>query len=487
MERTFLAYEDGQSERSYKQSMIRRVISVATQYEGSPFASILINRAEDLPYVKEFRAGGKGLIKKIAVDIATSRAFRNVAMTSVPYAYLSWTDLALESELVNNLHDIPYSRPVHVIYGKIRSSLGDVAKIAKLGLSVTVKLPRIFSAVMFFMPSLLEDADLVKTVFDVLFNEGDFDAVVGEDSAKSTFSDEYITAFEGGITKIGSYWHNGLCHQADVSSLVFDLLKAGDEKFDKSGVNSSAVSSLKSSGLVRSLPVNVKDSESESESESNDYFVNVLPLTIEDSDGNAYTGAGSITLIPPANLTFRIESDEPILHNVYVSFMTENGGGFALMASKDEDLKEFVMPLDIQSTDTGIIDVHCFSQGEEDNVYISDTFRLVIQPNLELDGDYVNSITLMNPGLITITNVSSEVGSALFANTENGKSLDVTSPLMGTTWTADDPEIAEVTETGKILGKKSGSTVLRASYAGYEASVSVDVAVQYDVTPTPEP
>lgn len=270
---------------------------------------------------------------------------------------------------------------------------------------------------------------------------------------------------------------------------MFDLLKAGDESFDKSGVNSSAVSSsaflssVKSSGLMRSLPVNVKDEEPSDD----DYFVNVLPLTAELSDGSILTALETITVIPPANIIFRIVSEEPVMHNVYMSLMTENGGSFALMASKDEELKEFVMSFDIQSTDTGIISLHCFSQGEEENVYISDTLRLVIQPNLEIDGDSVNSILFMNPGLISITSIDSEVGTSLFASTDKGRLIDISAPAMGTLWTADDPEIAEVTETVKIRGIKSGSTVLRASYEGYEASVSVDVAVQYDVTPTPKP
>ncbi|MBR0203629.1 MAG: Ig-like domain-containing protein, partial [Synergistaceae bacterium] len=74
---------------------------------------------------------------------------------------------------------------------------------------------------------------------------------------------------------------------------------------------------------------------------------------------------------------------------------------------------------------------------------------------------------------------NSAVGVGLYAKLSDGREFNVASPKMGPVWTAGDPSIAEVTDTGLIKGLKVGSTTLTASYNGFSVAVSVDVAAAY--------
>ncbi len=495
MARTFMLAEDMMSERSYKQSMVRRVVTVATPHEGSPMTTYLLGNAGNLPYIAAVKAGTKtpdvdhayvvGVLESSRVLTRVREVVRD-RLGEGEDAVPAWTDLALDSEIVSILRSTPSPRPIRVIYGTIRNNLRGIFGIVSnpaVRTYISVML-RDINAILKTVPGLLEDYGKFYALFDVMFNEDDYDVAVGKASAVSRFSG-YTTEYGSSETNGGlEYNHLVICKQDIVGEEVLSLLRGNDDKFDKSGVGSpSLTSSLPTLRLTASLPSLMGDSPEPDD----DYFVNALPLTAEISGTGTFTAPDTITVTPPASIKFTVASDEPILHNVYVSFNTGSGGGFALMASKDEDLKEFTLSLDVASRDTGIIELHCFSQGNEDNLYISDTFKLIIQPNLELTGDNVSTIAFLNPGLVSITNTSSEVGISLFAQTEQGRMLDIAAPAMGTSWTADDPEIAEVTEAGRIRGKKSGSTVLRANYNGFTAAVSVDVAVQYDASDTPEP
>ena len=97
----------------------------------------------------------------------------------------------------------------------------------------------------------------------------------------------------------------------------------------------------------------------------------------------------------------------------------------------------------------------------------------------DLNGASVTGLELSDKLGTVYTRVNSAVGVGVYAKLSDGREFDVASPKMGTVWTADDPSIAEVTSSGLIKGLKAGSTKLTASYEGFSAVLSVDVAAAY--------
>ena len=490
MARTFMEYDDCRSERSYNQSMIRRVVTVATPHEGSPWPTYLLGGWESLPYVMghsydeldEAHADAWSWLEQhrtILNGIMSSTIWRST------YPEEALKDLSLGSTLVNELHSKSSPRPIAVIYGTISNDLSEifdrinsvvdaVDTEAKIGSVIKdLAVGNIVGALITALPRDTGDAvpfiDKLKAALEIIFNENDHDFAVGEDSARSIFS---TLKYEG-----AKYNHMLICQQNDVGNFVFDLLKAGDDNFNKP---SPSVSTASTSRLTSSTPArNHSASYSAATTSIDNYFVNALTLTAETSAG-VFTAPNTITTTYPATVSFTVSSEEDITHNVYMSVRTDSGSGFIKLASTDEGT--FTLTVGIESSDTGTYTFYSSTQGSSDNVYISDKITLVVQPNLAFDGDYVTGLSFLNGETITFSSADSEVGVSLFAQTYEGKMFDVASPLMGTIWTASDPEIAEVTESGRVKALKAGSTTLTASYESFTASISVDVAVQGDVS-----
>ncbi|MBR0069655.1 MAG: hypothetical protein IJP97_04090, partial [Synergistaceae bacterium] len=110
MARTFLEFEDRSSSRSYYNSMVRRLITIATPHEGSPMTTYLLGNGENLPYITDpdsdknnhFQGKQYGLIiaflKSDTLLPSVQKVVRRI-MKVEKDAYPAWTDLALDNLL----------------------------------------------------------------------------------------------------------------------------------------------------------------------------------------------------------------------------------------------------------------------------------------------------------------------------------------------------------------------------------------------------
>jgi hypothetical protein len=77
----------------------------------------------------------------------------------------------------------------------------------------------------------------------------------------------------------------------------------------------------------------------------------------------------------------------------------------------------------------------------------------------------------VEPGAVSVA-PSRRARVQVFAELRNGRRRDVTDAV---TWTTDDAEIAHVDAEGKIVGGRSGTTIIRVKCVDAKAQISVTV------------
>lgn len=177
------------------------------------------------------------------------------------------------------------------------------------------------------------------------------------------------------------------------------------------------------------------------------------------------------------NVKLTAVADVPILGDVCM--LIQRDGMYSLLTPASKvDEKTFECTVEFTSRDIGMIEAYCFSIGNESNLYISNTVRI---PSL-LNTENTNILGLEFVGSTgtVYTNVNSGVALELYAVATDGAMYDVSSPLMGTAWNADDSSIVEVTDEGKVRGLKEGTTTLTSTYNGLTVSVNVEVGTAFD-------
>ena len=503
MARRFLDVESKNSEASYKQHIVRRIITVATPQEGSPMTSYLLNGGNDLPYIKAANYDNEDDEHKFAIDILTSRNVLNAVRNTInrrmgggDVAISAWIDLALESKLVQDLRTKKSPRPIHIIYGTIRDDLKGLydkiiapAKPIVLGTEDVVEgmneilpnsiysmkiddLVELFNAA----PGLLDSYERLYALLDVMFNKDDYDIAVSQTSAKSIFGvpgptmTKYDSTSGGGWFDLrfghGGYEYNHLniCHQDDVAQKVLALLTGDESNFDVSGVDTVSTTSFVNTTSKNNLRSNFFAAD------DSDYFKQYFTLQI-----GTTTAPSTVRVRQPEEVKLTITAPEAVNHNVYMILNDETGGRIFRLSSTDE--KTFEATISFDETVSGVYDAHCFSQADE-GVYISDTLTFVVMPDLT---DNVAAIGWIGNSGTIFTSVSADVDAGLYVLTSNDKHLyNISSPLMGTTWKSNNPEIAFVTDAGKVCGLKEGRTILTATYENLSASISVDVSPSYE-------
>ncbi len=324
---------------------------------------------------------------------------------------------------------------------------------------------------------------MLQALFNVMFVGDYYDMAVGSKSAIA------VSSKNQGYIGAKNYNHMSICLQDNIRERVLELLKGSESNFDIFGVLSFPVSSIDNASVVISKEKFTLAEESNNQ--LSEYFVEHFVLS---SDIEVF----SIDDIKTVNLV--ISPDTAIVNNVYVTAEFETRSKIYKTISNDTG--KFTAMLTFTSQDIGIIDVSCFSQGNEDNVYVSNTVKLIIEPNIDLwestdtileflntpnitytDSSITNDVMIQYkqitlPGIL-YTNVSSDVPAELYltTSTSSGNVYNVSFPSMGTEWTSDD--IAMVTNEGRVRGLKEGITTLTAYYEGLTASISVDVGPEY--------
>ena len=543
MARTFLEYDDKSSSRSYYNSMVRRLITIATPHEGSPTTNYLLEGGEKLPYITKHQLSTLDEPHKKVVRIFTDSNFlesvryatRNILDGSegAVNAIGAWTDLALGSTLVNKLKSVGIPPvPTHVVYGTIRNGTEALFNLihkimtsklsrstqqiieARTGRDISEILealvPAELHAILQEAPFLLDKYENFYALLDVLFDEEDYDIAVGEDSAVSIFDQKYITHKDSGsflglndigeIIRVMSYNHTGICMQNNVGDEVLDLLKGDLSKFDTSGVGKSSAQSSNSystnSFTANSFTVKTPASSAQSYIPADtqavsDYFLKKYALSAVTWDGSDNDAPAQFNVKGSTDIIFTLTADEPVENNIYLSIGNEQGGFFLQMESTDNTQMNFTALMPLPSAYTGTMNIHAFSSpnaADEGHVYISDTLGINIVPEID-NSDPIKELSFTSSGVI-IASVSADIGLNLFAVTSEGIYVDVSVPAvaneLGISCTFTDSSIAEITENGKIRGLKSGSTTLKASYNSLETSVSVDVDVEYPISPIPQ-
>ncbi len=508
MARVFDAYESRKYDTAYYQGVVRYIVTIATPHEGSPMTVYLSGRVDDLPYFQD-----NSLLRSMerskeayqtVIDILhnsdTLEAIRDavpprsegISYSGTPGA---WTDLALESDLVKELRDnIKYPRvPIAVIYGDISTLINNwlgTGSVINTVRDMVQEHPE-YRSLVERHPVLLDDKEVFRAAFKVLFNHEDYDIAVGESSAKSFFpsTKKYTTGVKNGLLD-KLYHHFAIYHQSDVAQEILTKLKTGKD-FNTQGLALEPY--IASAGSRTTAKVPAKFSQSVNTfrtAATDDHFITKYSLAID--------SGSTITPSPTQDVTFTVTADEPIEHNVYLSIKGDTWGTFLQLDSLDNELKTFGATLTFTSADAGTFNFHALSQAnasDADKSYISDTHTLKVLPELEY-GDAIENLNFMS-SILTLRS-GDQVSLSLFGTTKNGHSIKLSDPQVlskfGISMNFSDSSVAEINSDGKITALNQGTTTLTASlynyysnYSQLEASIEIEVDITHYISEPPEP
>lgn len=316
MARMFLEYDDGLSSWSYYNTMIRRLITIATPHEGSTMTMYLHGDVEKIPYLQDPRTNRSEKHIARAIEILRDERLLRVLQDSMgktdSYTPGAWIDLEIGSELVRHLHnDVGKpSSPIHVIYGTIdngnlHSGLFTVWSGLRTGL---VPIPKEYRDLIAMAPDLLNYYGTFKAFFTVMFNNEHYDIAVGESSTVSIFDRRYMTSENEPYKS-----HVTICFENSIGDRVLDLLKGDLSKFDTSGVGRKSAQSINSystnSFTANSYSVKKRASLAQSYIPSetqavNDYFLTKYTLTATLHDGSSYNAPATFIADGSTDITF---------------------------------------------------------------------------------------------------------------------------------------------------------------------------------------
>ena len=454
---------------SYKQGMIRRVVTLASPNLGTPLASYFLGRFDELGEMwqnwqaKTFWENLSPLLNIL------------IAQKGSPQDALE--DIALSSELIPQLGypEIPF----HSIYGKVISDNDKIVSLSKsiinydtVAISNLTWLPKQFVNVMLgqwgpiisnALKAVSNDVKLDE-FFTVMFNGEDHDLVVSEKSAVDVFPEYARTAYEG----LEKYNHVMLSVQNDVADHVIDLLKGDTSKFMISSGVSAAQYDRAFDAYVSGLEKTFRASDEEFD--MSDVFEGVSLNA--DAAKTEYLGADGRNLGEgdnPQIKSVRISGSSVNVFSEDVLVMIDYGDGTAkCFWSKGSNSNSFDKELWFGPADTGIVTVS-YATVQNGKLKISQSETLVVAPLLY----DVSGITFTSSKIYLME--GDEVKLELLAQTPEGN-YDIAAPVFGITeYTAGDSSIVKVTDEGNIVGLKEGVTVLTAEAEGFTASVTVEV------------
>ena len=447
---------------SYKQGMIRRVVTIAAPNLGTPIASFFRKKFADIGEMwqnweaKSWWEGmGWGILSLFAGTSKADDALEDVSINSSLIAQLGYPAI-----------------PFHSIYGKVAS---DKEKIAGLFDSIinndTVKIKQLTWLPKQFIETLIgengaaisaglqlfSDQARFQELFTTLFNGEDHDIVVSEKSAADIFPEYARTAFEG----LETHNHIMLTTQDDVSSRVLELLKGDTSSF----MISSGVSTAQYDRAFDEYVTEIEPRLRASDEDLSEFFDDDLSLEASEpvnEPGRGAAGEEQYQNIEIAGSSSQVFSDDIC---VLLEYPGDAAKFFNMQGSK---ANSFTQSLQFDDSTSGIVKLTYFTT-LNGNLKISKTEQIAITP--QLSG--VKGIKFTSSKLYIYA--GDEVKLELLAQTSKGN-YDIAAPLLGiTTWTVGDPEVASISETGYVSGLKEGTTVLTAKAEGYTASITVEV------------
>lgn len=474
MARQFLRndFETGnKSALSYKQGMIRRVVTIASPNRGTPIASYFLGREKfkdigEMWQKWEGKTLWEGLIHILLNMFGNEDGKANDA----------FEDASINSSLIAQL-GYP-AIPFHSIYGKLgadRDKLAELFDIVIEGNEAKIKqltyLPPQLIDNLLGLKGAMVRAGLIllspgahfSELFNVLFNGEDHDVIVPEKSAIDIFPENARTAFEG----LETHNHVQLTLQGDVSSRVLELLKGDTSSFMIGSGVSAAEYDRAFDEYVTELEPKLRASTRfrASSEDVSDFFDKDMGLEVYESPNQAGKGAANeeeaYSLIDLSGSSSQVFSND-----IYV--LLDYGDRSKFFKMEGSNSTSFAKSLEFDNSSSGIVNVTYFTviNGE---LKISKTEQLVVPPQLfGVKGiKFTSSKIYVNEG----DNVKLE----LLAQGANGN-YDIAAPILGfAKYTVKDSTIASVNELGYITGLKAGTTEITARAEGRTASITVEV------------
>ena len=433
MTRQFCLSEANKKSISYKQGMVRRIVTVATPHRGSPWSEVFYKYSAVADTVMQYMFG---------------------------YCPTAWKDMRTGSTVTSA--NFPENVPMHSVYGltgvnldqilPIINSIDDILYDTDLAFKFSERFKKTGGLERFLLVmKFLSDLRLVSanTVLKELFGDEDHDFCVSQSSAAGDFS--YACTDRKDWWK---YNHLNICKQDDIGEKILLLLKYGKSDFKTFG---SSLSPVNAAPIPKAEDINSAADTSDCTIE-NPFTITVTPEVLNVHD----TGKVKIKAV----------SNVDIDKQLYMSISMN--GIDTIFAAASKDTKTFEVSVEFTSQDTGLMEVSCLSYNTDDTdkikFYISDTAHVLVAADL----DNVNITSIDFAADSVYTSVNSETPAGLYAVDSDGRYYDVSSPLNGTEWTST--EIARVNDNGCILGLKEGSTTLTAKFRGLTASVNVEVS-----------
>ena len=145
---------------------------------------------------------------------------------------------------------------------------------------------------------------------------------------------------------------------------------------------------------------------------------------------------------------------------------------------KLQDKDTFEITLVVTSNDFGVMKAYCFSSTEQKKLGMSNTVQFTV--NADFSGLKFEELVFMNGSGTIFVNAGDTVELNLYSKTSQGGFLDVSSPLHGTEWSVDLPEIAQVNNDGTVTGLNEGTAELTAKFKGMSALVIVNVGPAFE-------
>ena len=449
-----------QSAISYRQGMVRRIITIATPHRGSPWGNYfngnlsMIGSMWQTWKAKSWWEGTIRSIIKIGAYIAKGSA--DSAMK----------DLAIKSNLIQTL-GFP-NVPMHSIYGCVKDDTDALASELKTVPGVIKVIENISwlpSSFVSMIQSALSwfEGEIKKAALDeflnVFFDGDDHDLCVPDKSSHGDFPANASTEYKGLI----NYNHVSLCSQNIVGSRVAELLRGNLDSFSIIE-GSPAITNTRIFQPGMNFTVRASD-ENESE-----YLVNDLDesmtFSMSEPSGEWF---GDEEYILPSFQQVKVggKMSEALTHDMFIKIDRNNGGSVVFKIAESGD-NEFDLALWFKNSQPGIMNVSYFTLDGE-KVHTSKPSELVIAPMLEDE-----TKGLYAPVKSVFVNVSSDIAIDLLAVTDDGM-YDVSAPAMGTEWKSSDSSVAIVTREGRLRGLKEGNVILTASFNGCSETINVEV------------
>ncbi|MBQ4431945.1 MAG: hypothetical protein II877_10615, partial [Synergistaceae bacterium] len=329
---------------SYKQGMVRRLISIATPYYGTPWADILLGTAD----VAKLYPGLSGTA--FIADFMLSKLFGS--------SYISNLKNALSEMKTNRNPDIP-DVPMHTIYGDVSHALdtagyaidllGDAAIEFGMGLFAT---PWAAAAPVMCIVGLGgKFASMAEGLISAMFYHTGY-KVTGHDLVVGVASATAWPSFIGNTSTCYTGWssiHYSLTKREDIRNRISELLKGNADSFTPNLMGNANHS-------VRSLPVSVRaDSASDEARLTEGIKLNMYRKVSEAADNNSQT------------VTITAISAQAALDEMYLAIGDEEGCCFFRLSSSDKTGKKFGGKLIFTSQDMGAIRAFCFSHNPNDS------------------------------------------------------------------------------------------------------------------------